>query len=259
MDQQTTVRATDTRYVATSEEDSDSESGSYFYVRSADEQHQTRLPSLQRMLDIFVTAIVIFLLNTVIASWPAGIQQELTTASKPESSNPIIYGGLTVEHDEYGAYVECPHDDIEAALAANCSLDLLANGWTPSPCFDAEMNHHFVDGLDFAFSFSSDGGHRISQQTISEGNLSDVTGGLWVSWDEHLHHCRCLVNGSIRAMADHSKGLLDIWLDGKHMRHCLGVLGEEHAADEIDTMVKAVFWYRRCYLRHHLTKKGMNY
>jgi hypothetical protein len=157
--------------------------------------------------------------------------------------------GLKEHHDNIGTYITCPEDPV-SARKSGCSFDLLANGWIPAPCFDATMHHDYVDGSDYGFFQDRNGEYRVHQDTIMEGDNSRYPEGLWVTFDEHVSHCRYLVNGSIRAVSRPEGAFLDVYLDRAHMMHCFGVLGESRPAGHIETFVKAFFESRRCYISH---------
>ncbi|KAI8936758.1 hypothetical protein NX059_006005 [Plenodomus lindquistii] len=169
----------------------------------------------------------------------------LQTSPGNHASNPT---DLRIQHDNNGAFITCP-DDPMSARESGCSFDLLANGWIPAPCFDAPMHHDFVDGHDYGFFLDRNGEHRVHQDTIMEGDNSRYPDGLWVTFEEHVSHCRYLVNGSVRATSRPDAAFLDVYLDRDHMMHCFGVMGEQRAPSHIETMVKAFFETRRCYIR----------
>lgn len=156
--------------------------------------------------------------------------------------------GLEVQHDSVGTFIACP-DDPFSARRSGCSFDLLANGWIPAPCFDATLNHDFVNGRDYGFFLDRKGDYRVHQDTVMEGDNSRYPEGLWVTFEEHVSHCRYLVNGSIRAVSRPEGAFLDVFLDRDHMMHCFGVLGESRPSGHIETYVKAFFESRRCYVR----------
>ncbi|PSN64609.1 hypothetical protein BS50DRAFT_678674 [Corynespora cassiicola Philippines] len=155
---------------------------------------------------------------------------------------------LTVQHDNIGSFIVCP-ENPSSARESGCSFDLLANGWIPAPCFDATMHHDFVDGSDYGFFYDQKGEQRVHQDAIMERDNSRYPDGLWVTFEEHVSHCRYLVNGSIRAVSRPEKAFLDVYLDRDHMMHCYGVLGESRPLSHIETYVKAFFETRRCYIR----------
>lgn len=163
-------------------------------------------------------------------------------------SSAFNHTTLRRQRDDKGTFIACP-EDPESARKSGCSFDLLANGWVPDPCFDADMHHDFVDGKDYGFFEDRNGKHRVHQGTVMEGDNSRYPHGLWVNFEEHHTHCRYLVNGSIRAVSRLHAPFLDVYLDRDHMIHCYGVLGENRASSHIETYVKAFFESRKCYLR----------
>lgn len=163
-------------------------------------------------------------------------------------SQAFSHTSLRIQHDSIGSFIVCPADPL-SARKSGCSFDLLANGWIPAPCFDAIMHHDFVDGSDYGFFYDRNGERRVHQDTIMEGDNSRYPEGLWVTFEEHISHCRYLVNGSIRAVSRSDTAFLDVYLDQDHMMHCFGVLGESRPSSQIETYVKAFFESRRCYIR----------
>ncbi|KAI0147839.1 hypothetical protein GGR57DRAFT_475998 [Xylariaceae sp. FL1272] len=122
------------------------------------------------------------------------IEDVILLDSTSTSSNPRLperktdFGGLPVQHnDRRGPYVICPTEGgPSAALAAGCHFDLLANGWVPHPCFDAEKHAYFVDGRDYYFCLDKEKAHRVTQDTLMEGTLEYPE--LFVSFEEHYLH-----------------------------------------------------------------------
>jgi hypothetical protein len=160
---------------------------------------------------------------------------------------PQSYAGLSIKHDDSRRpFIECPVNST--SLQGLCSFDLLANGWIPTPCFDAEMHHDFVDGKSYGFFEDIKGTIRVQQETIMQGDIASYPDGLWVTFEEHLHHCRYLLNGSIRATTRESPAILDTFLDGGHMQHCFGLLDVQEKPSHIETHVKAFFVSHKCFI-----------
>ncbi|KAL2869006.1 uncharacterized protein BJX67DRAFT_31382 [Aspergillus lucknowensis] len=157
-------------------------------------------------------------------------------------------GPLPIQYnDTRGPYIECPEVPFPAH-PPDCTFDLLANGWVPNPCFDAELHHDMVDGHDYGFFRDRWGKDKLHQDVILRGNISDFATGLWVHFHEHVDHCWYLLNGSVRATAMQSIGRLDVWVDEEHMQHCFGLIKKKGDPTFIDYHVKALFWHHRCYL-----------
>ncbi|KAL2838547.1 hypothetical protein BJY01DRAFT_250919 [Aspergillus pseudoustus] len=161
-------------------------------------------------------------------------------------------GPIAIKYNEtLGPYIEC-EESTYPDHPADCSFDLLANGWVPNLCFDAQMHHDAVDGRDYGFYLGRTGKRRLHQDVIMQGNISMYPTGLWHSWREHVDHCWYLLNGSVRATVAGSIGRLDYWIEDGHMQHCFHMLTKEKDNDPgfIDFHFKAVFFHHRCYLRH---------
>ncbi|KAL3456649.1 hypothetical protein BJX64DRAFT_293910 [Aspergillus heterothallicus] len=169
-------------------------------------------------------------------------------------------GPIAIQYDAtLGPYIECEKTTYPAR-PTDCSFDLLANGWVPSPCFDAQMHHDAVDGRDFAFYLDYPGKQKLHQEVIMQGNISMFPQGLWHSWREHVEHCWYLVNGSVRATVAGLVGRLDTWVDDGHMQHCFHLMTHEkkHDAGYVDYYFKALFGHHRCYLGHGYVWQRVN-
>lgn len=134
------------------------------------------------------------------------------------------------------------------ARQQNCHFDLLANGWIPSPCFDAEMHHDAVDGKNYEFFEDIKGEIAIDQSEIMKGDNARYPAGLFVTFHEHFEHCRYILNGSARALEPPFTGLLDDFRDSAHLRHCVDIMTQSRKPLHIETTVKAYFTSHRCYL-----------
>jgi hypothetical protein len=189
----------------------------------------------------------IFVMASLVAALILLVPISFYLVPRDAGSRTFNQTGLRIQQDSIGSYIACPDDPL-SAREAGCSFDLLANGWIPEPCFDATMYHDFVDGSDYGFFLDQNGKDRVNQDTIMEGNNSRYPDGLWVTFDEHINHCRYLVNGSIRAVSRHNAAFLDVYRDRDHMMHCFGVLGANRPHSHIETHVKAFFETRRCYI-----------
>ncbi|KAI9376019.1 hypothetical protein BJX61DRAFT_539185 [Aspergillus egyptiacus] len=222
--------------------------------RSRGRLHITRLTALGLSLTFFTLFTICIYLLLLLRNLPLEVQTLLTPT--PSYSNTASYGydgPLPIHHDAtLGPYIECEAVEYPAT-PPDCSFDLLANGWVPNPCFDAQMHRDYVDGRDYEFYRDPEGTERVAQEEILRGNISAYAFGLWVSFREHVEHCWYLVNSTVVAMAGNSggrgRGRLDIWVDEKHMQHCLGVVREQrHEEGYIDLHIRAVFENHRCYL-----------
>ncbi|KAJ0421163.1 hypothetical protein BJY00DRAFT_312346 [Aspergillus carlsbadensis] len=160
----------------------------------------------------------------------------------------LLLRNLPLEHDAtHGPYIECP----EIALHNNppdCTFDLFAHGWVPSPCFDAQMHKGMVATQKYEFFRSRLGDEKITQDVVLQGNRSLYNAELWASYPFHVDSCLYLLNGSVRATAMRSGGTLDSWVDGGLMQHCLDLIREKRDPKKIDTRVKTAFGSRKCFL-----------
>ncbi|KAL5043582.1 hypothetical protein BDW71DRAFT_210098 [Aspergillus fruticulosus] len=158
-------------------------------------------------------------------------------------------GPIPIQYDPtHGAYVQC-EDVPYPEKPADCTFDLLANGYVPNPCFDSALHSQYVDGKDYSFYLHYNGTGRVSQEAIMQGNLSAYPDGFWVSFREHREHCWYLLNATAMANARRQEARLDIWVDGEHIMHCLELVKEEkHEDGFIADNIKAQFENRKCYL-----------
>lgn len=139
---------------------------------------------------------------------------------------PGSYASLYIQNDGHGPFIECPINST--SFLELCSFDLLTDGVDPSPCFDADMQHDCLDGKSYGFFEDIEGTRRVQQEIIMQGDIARFSEGLWVTLKEHLHHCRYLLNRSIRATTRESPVIIDTFLDGGHMQHCFRLLdGQE--------------------------------
>ncbi|KAL2848204.1 hypothetical protein BJX68DRAFT_267651 [Aspergillus pseudodeflectus] len=158
-------------------------------------------------------------------------------------------GPLPIEYDAtHRAYITCPEvasDDNPS----DCVLDLLAHGWVPNPCFDAQMHNDMLATHNYAFFRSRFGHEELGQDVVLQGNMSMDKPELWVRYADHVDSCLYLLNGSLRATAMRSVGRLDSWLDDGGMQHCFDVIRSSQDPKKMHTRVKVVFESRKCYLR----------
>ncbi|KAL9615944.1 MAG: hypothetical protein Q9160_009130 [Pyrenula sp. 1 TL-2023] len=195
-----------------------------------------------------ITLTVLLILVTLIASFLPFSYITLDTGL--QSSHLRTYAGLTVHHSpKHGPYITCEATSLLPTTPSNCTFDLLANGWIPSPCFDATMYNNRMSGQDFPFYENLNGTGLVRQATIMQGDLEMFPDGLWVTAAQHRAHCRYLVEGAVRATARPDAGVLDTFLNEGHMKHCFDVVVEdERPAEEILKNVKAFFQAHRCYV-----------
>jgi hypothetical protein len=215
----------------------------YFPIPKSEANIPAEVCSTERTRSKSSIIVVVFLVTFLVLLTPTSY----VLLRKNTGTRASNFTGLEVQHDSIGTFIACSEDPI-SARDSGCSFDLLANGWIPAPCFDATLHHDSIDGSDYGFFLDRNGKDRVYQDTIMEGDNSRYPEGLWVTFEEHVSHCRYLVNGSIRAVSRPEPAFLDVYLDRDHMMHCFGVLGESRPSDHIETYVKAFFESRRCYI-----------
>jgi hypothetical protein len=131
----------------------------------------------------------------------------------------------------------------------DCTFDILAHGWVPNPCFDAQIHTDMLAAHKYEFFRSRLGHQKVTQDVVLQGNMSIYNSELWVPYVHHIDSCLYLLNGSVRAMAMQSAGRLDSWLDDRLMQHCFDAIRTNGDAKNTQGRVKTVFEFRRCYLR----------